>query len=179
MANTLNAAQELHGSPEAKPDIFAPDITMLILTWVTFFSLLAILKKFAWKPILENLDKRENYIRQSLEDADKAKALLVDVEAQKTSILDEAKVQGSQIIQEARKVAEDVAHGIETKAKEHAKSLVDSAHAQIVGEREQVVEQLKREVIDTAIQMAEKVLEENLDKDKNRHLIQQAVAKRM
>lgn len=164
---------------EHQPDIFAPDVVMLVLTWVTFFSLLAILKKFAWKPILDNLQKREDYIRQSLEDADQAKAQLLNVEGQKKAILEEAKGQAAQIISDARLTATEVGRSIESNAKKHAESILQSANAQIQGERQKVTQELKREAIDTAIFLAEKVLKENLDMDKNRKLMQEAVSKDM
>jgi F-type H+-transporting ATPase subunit b len=160
-------------------DIFAPDIIMSVLTWVTFLALLFVLKKFAWTPIIAGLDQREKDIRTSLDAADKARAQLADVEVAKSKILEEARTQGMTIIQDARKTAEDVGKEIETKAKAHAESIIFSANAQIAGEREQVMNQLKRESIDTAIALAEKVLEANLDKDKNRQLVERAIQKDM
>ena len=62
-------------TPETQqPGILSPDITLVILTWISFFALLVILHKFAWKPILAGLKQREDYIRKSLEDADKIKS---------------------------------------------------------------------------------------------------------
>ena len=169
-----------HGT-EVKKDVnlLAPDLTMLILTWVTFFALLAILQKFAWKPIVAGLQKREDYIRQSLEEADKIKAQMAQAEEIKAKILDEAKTQASQIIQDSRQAAAGVATEIEGNAKRHANEIVASAKAQIEGERQRVVIQLKRDAVDTAIKLAEKVLEENINVEKNRHLIDKAVDKDM
>ena len=160
----------------AKLDILTPDVTMVILTWVTFFALLFILKKFAWKPILDGLQKRENYIRQSLEDADKAKAQLAQVETAKAQILNEAKIQAAQIIDGARKSAGELAHDIESKAKLNAQDIVRNASAQIEGERQRLREALKKESVGIAISLAGKILKENTNTDKNRHLIQEAVS---
>ncbi len=167
-----------HGA-EAKKDVnlLAPDLTMLILTWVTFFALLAVLQKFAWKPIITALQKREDYIRNSLDEADKIKAQLAQVEEIKAKILDEAKTQASQIIQDSRQTAITVATEVEANAKRHANDIVSGAKAQIEGERQRVSAQLKRDAVDTAIKLAEKVLEENLDVEKNRRLIEKAVDK--
>ena len=170
-----------HGGAEPKKDVnlLAPDLTMLILTWVTFFALLVILKKFAWKPIVDGLQKREDYIRKSLEEADNIKAQLAQSEEIKAKILDEAKTQASQIIQDSRQTAAAVATEIEGNAKRHANDIVASAKAQIEGERQRVTGQLKRDAVDTAIKLAEKVLEENLAAEKNRRLIEKAVDKDM
>ena len=170
-----------HGAAEPKKDVnlLAPDLTMLILTWVTFFALLVILKKFAWKPIVDGLQKREDYIRKSLEEADNIKTQLAQAEEIKAKILDEAKTLAGQIIQDSRQAAGVVAAEVESNAKRHANDIVASAKAQIEGERQRVTGQLKRDAVDTAIKLAEKVLEENLDAEKNRRLIEKAVDKDM
>ena len=159
----------------AKMDILTPDVTMVILTWVTFFALLFILKKFAWKPILDGLQKREDYIRQSLEDADKAKAQLSQVDAAKAQILNDAKAQAAQIVDGARKSAAQLAHDIESKAKQNAQDIARNASVQIEGERQRLREALKKESVGIAISLAGKILKENTDTDKNRRLVEEAV----
>ncbi len=156
-------------------DIFAPDITMLILTWVTFFILLAILHKFAWKPILKGLDDRSAHIRQSLDDADKAKAQLVEIEAQRTKILNDAKTQANGIVEQARLSANELAKQIEQKSKKEAEAIVEGATQEIAGERERVRNALKKESVNTAVALAEKILKENLDNEKSRRLINDAL----
>lgn len=158
-------------------NLLAPDVTMVILTWVTFFTLLGILTKFAWKPILENLKKREDYIRQSLKDADAIKAELAQLEASKVQILNDAKQQAAQIIDDARKTGRDLAHDIETKAKANAQEILTSSNAQIEGELQRVRRELKKESVDTAIALAGKILKENNDTDKNRRLVEEVVEK--
>ncbi len=158
-----------------QPGIFTPDLTMVILTWVTFVLLLVILKKFAWKPILDNLQQRENYIQQSLKDADTIKQELAEVEKRKQGILEEAKTQAAQIIHQSRETARAVAVDIETKAKEHAQSIRDTAQAQIEGEYQQKSRQLQKESAAAAVELASKILKENMDTDKNRRLIESAL----
>jgi len=162
---------------EQAPSILTPDFTMVILTWVTFFLLVFILKKFAWKPILDALQKREDYIRHSLEDADKAKAQLAEVEGTKAKILNEAKTQAAQIINDARKTARDVAHDIEAAAKTNAQSIVHNASAQIDGERQRVRDALKKESAQVAIALAGKILKEDTDTAKNRKLVEDEIRK--
>ncbi len=157
----------------------APDAILAGLTWLTFFGLLWILKRFAFAPTLQALKSREDYIRKSLEDADRAQEQLKNIEDIKTQILDKAKVDAAAIIQDARNAATVVATGIEQKAKEHADSLVESANAQMAGERQRVMQELKKETVDTAIALAERVLKENLDVEKNKRLIQDAMNKDM
>jgi len=155
--------------------ILTPDTTLLCLTWGTFFALLFILHKFAWKPILAALKRREDYIRKSLEEADKIKAQLAEVEAAKGKILDEAKERANTIIEQSRKVGNELAGQIEQRAKKNAQEILSSAHQEIEGERERVRNALKKESVQTAVSLAEKILKENLDMEKNRDLINQAI----
>lgn len=156
-------------------NLLSPDVMMVVLTWITFFILLAILKKFAWKPILEALQKREDYIRKSLDDADKAKEQLAQIEQEKITIINTAKTQASLIIDEARKSATVVAHETENKARSNAQDMLKNAQLQIDGERQKVRQQLKEESVNTAIILAGKILKENTDTEKNRRLVEEAI----
>src|SRR5262245_23262614 len=121
MDNSTHESVAVDGAAvEHKPDLLSPDLTMLILTWVTFAALVVILKKFAWKPIIDSLQKREDYIRESLEQADKVRAQLADAEGVKSKILDDARTEASKIIQDSRQTAGAVAAEIEANAKRHA-----------------------------------------------------------
>ena len=162
-------------SPDQHPGILTPDSTLVILTWISFFALLAILHRFAWKPILEGLKQREDYIRKSLDDADKIKNQLAEVEASKQRILEEAKEKANGIIEQSRKTGAELAGQIEARAKKNAEDIISSAHQEIEGERERVRNALKRESAQTAVSLAEKILKENLDTEKNRNLINQAM----
>jgi F-type H+-transporting ATPase subunit b len=162
-------------TPESHPGILSPDTTLIILTWVSFISLLVILHRFAWKPILEGLKVREEYIRKSLDDADKIKDQLAEVEVTKGRIIEEAKEKANVIIEQSRKMGNDLAGQIEQRAKKNAEEIIISARQEIEGERERVSNALKKESVQTAVTLAEKILKENLDSEKNRNLINQAI----
>ena len=163
-------------TPEAQqPGILNPDTTLVILTWFSFLALLVILHKFAWKPILLGLKQREDYIRKSLEDADKLNKQLAESEAAKGKILDEAKLRANAIIEQSRKIGTELAGQIEGRAKKNAEEIINSAHQEIAGEYERARNALKKESVQTAISLAEKILKENLDTEKNRNLINQAI----
>ncbi len=163
-------------TPETQqPGILSPDTTLIVLTWISFFTLLAVLHKFAWKPILAGLKQREDYIRKSLEDADKLNKELAEIEASKGKILNEAKDKANIIIEQSRKIGAELAGKIEQRAKKSAEEIINSAHQEIEGEYERVRNALKKESAQTAIALAEKILKENLDTEKNRNLINQAI----
>jgi F-type H+-transporting ATPase subunit b len=148
---------------------------MAILSWVVFFCVLAILQKYAWKPILKGLKQREDDIRCAVENADKIKAELAALEVSKSKILDVAKEKGNTIIEQSRKTGNELASQIEQRAKKNAEEIINSARQEIAGERERVRNALKKESAQTAVALAEKILKENLDTEKNRNLINQAL----
>ncbi len=158
-----------------KVDILTPDVTMVILTWLTFFVLLFILKKFAWRPILDSLQQREDYIRQSLKEADEAKRQLQEVQAEKERILEEARQKSQTIVEDSRRSAAELARQSDQKAKANARQIVESAHQQTEGERERVRRQLRQESAAVAVTLASKIIKENMDNDKNRRLVQEAL----
>jgi len=148
---------------------------MALLLWGTFIVVLIVLQKFAWKPILAGLKQREDDIRKSVENADRIKAELAAVEASKAKILEEAKDKANIIIEQSRKLGNELAGQIEQRAKKNAEEIISSAHQEIEGERERVRNALKKESVQTAVSLAEKILKENLDPEKNRKLIDQAM----
>ena len=163
-------------TPETQhPGILSPDVTLVILTWVSFLTLLVILHKFAWKPILAGLKQREDYIRKSLEDADKVNKQLAEVELAKGKILLEAKERANVIIEQSRKAGTELASQIEGRAKKSAEEIINSAQQEIQGEYERVRNTIRKESAQTAISLAEKILKENLNTEKNRNLINQAI----
>ncbi len=175
MATPTVSSTEVPSAVEAKPDFLAPDFILATLTWVSFFALLFILQKFAWKPILAGLQSREDYIRQSLTDADKAKESLAQAETLKAQILNDAKSQAAQIIDESRKSARALATDIEQKAKLNAQDTITNAQAQIEGERIKLKETLTKESAEVAISLAGKILQDNTNTDHNRRLLEVAL----
>ena len=152
-------------------EYFSPDATMLILTWVTFFLLLAVLHKFAWKPILAALDQREKDIQKSVENADKLKEELANMENRIKQKMAEAEDQGKRIIEESKKAAGEAARHIQSMAKEESKILLENARQEINEEKEKAQADLRLESAEIAVKLAEKILEENLDKEKNKRII--------
>ena len=167
------AVQSQPAEHQGSANILNPDVTLMILTWVTFFALLAILYKFTWKPILTALQNREDLIRQSLDDARKAQEQLTHINQLKVQILDEAKQKADTIIEQSRKSAQELAISIEAHAKEHGQALIQSALAEIEGQKQKAITQLKEESANIAVELAEKIIQENLSTDKNRRLIEQ------
>ena len=155
-------------SPNA---LLTPEVTILILTWVTFFLLFAILYKFAWKPILNALDAREDYIKKSLQQADQAKEQFEKMNQQCEKMLSEADHKAKEIVNRASKAAHEAAKSIEEKAKEETQILIENAQREIKAQVDRAQAQLREKSAEIAVGLAQKILEENLDETRQRKLI--------
>lgn len=171
----IESSVVVSGHETTKKDLFSPDLTLVILTWVTFLSLLAILYKFAWKPILAGLDKREETIRKSLEEADRIKEELREINQKREQLIREAEDKSKEIIDEGRKAAIEAAHIIEHKAKEESQIMLENAERQIKDVTEEAQFELRKMSADIAVELAGRLIEENLDSEKNRKLVNELI----
>jgi len=144
---------------------------LIIWTVVTFLVLLFILKRVAWKPILSALDQRETAIKDSLEKAEKAKEEAQKVLQENQASLLKAEEESKKIIEQSRQYAEKLKDQMIKESKEQAQKIVDDASAQIDQKKEAAFNELKTKVAEIAIQAAEKILHENLDKDYHKKLV--------
>jgi|YNPMSStandDraft_2_1061718.scaffolds.fasta_scaffold00094_12 F-type H+-transporting ATPase subunit b len=150
---------------------------LIFWTIVTFIILLVLLKKVAWKPIIEALEEREKFIKESLEKAEKAQK-----EAERLS--EENKKLAMKAEEEARKIREENIKELKmlvekklAEAEEKANQKIKNAEAEIERKYQEAFLQLKNEVADLAIAIAEKILKENLDKEKNKKIAQEYLEK--
>lgn len=154
-----------------EPGILTPEVTMVVLTWVSFLLLLVILHKFAWKPILKALDEREKNIRGAVENAERVKAELKSVQDQRDKIMNEAYAKSKEVIDQCRQAAIEAAKVIERKAKDEAHIILENARTEIRAEQERAQDDLKKEVANWTIQLTGKLVHEHLDNEKNRKLV--------
>lgn len=157
--------------------ILSPDAGMMILTWVTFLILLTILHKFAWRPILSLLDKREEDLRKAVTHADQLKDELAKIQQKHDKIIAEADQKAQGIVEQSRKAAIEAADIIRRKAKEDAQISLENALRDIKDEKENALAVLRDESARIAVLLAGKLIEENLDDDKNRRLVTQIIKK--
>jgi F-type H+-transporting ATPase subunit b len=132
--------------------------------WQTllFLVLLFLLKKFAWKPILNSVDERENNIQEALDMAEKTKAEMKKLQAQNENILKEARIERDEMIKEAKEVSTQMVNDAKSKAKEEAEKIMTSTQQRIVAEKNAALAELKTQVATIAIEIAEKVIREEL-----------------
>ena len=144
---------------------------LIIWTIVTFLILLFILKKVAWKPILSALDQREKDIKDSLEKAEKAKEDAQKILDENQATLAKAEEESKKIIEQSRSYAENLKEQMLKESKEQAKKIVEDAAEEIDRRKDSAFEELKDQVAKIAVNAAEKIMKQNLDAEKNKHIV--------
>jgi len=148
-----------------------PDPGLFIWTIVTFLVLLALLAKFAWRPLLQALETRQERIRKSLEDADRARQELERLQQESAKIMQQARIEAESIVAQTRTDAERLREELKHKAREEADNILRNAQQQIQLQTRQAIQQIRHEVADIAVLLASKLLERNLAKEDNARLI--------
>jgi F-type H+-transporting ATPase subunit b len=153
-----------------------PDPGLYIWSIVIFLMLLFLLMKFAWKPLLAMLEKREDNIRKSLLDAEKARDELVNVKENTEKLLSEARNESQAIVAAGKKNAERMKDEIVEKAQSKSDVLLDDAKNQIRIEKEHAIADVKAEVVNLSMEVAKKLIKKNLSKDDNLKLINDSIS---
>jgi F-type H+-transporting ATPase subunit b len=156
---------------ESGGSLIEVDPGVVFWTVITFILLLWILKKFAWKPILSALDQRESAIRESLERAEKVQEDANKVLEDNKAKLAQAEQESKKMIDQSREYAEKLKEQLITESREQAKKIIDDAKQEIEREREAAFNSLKAQIVDIAVNAAEKILKENIDKKKNDDIV--------
>ncbi|MDE2676665.1 MAG: F0F1 ATP synthase subunit B, partial [Gemmatimonadota bacterium] len=150
--------------------LFSVNLGVAVWTLLTFLTLLVILGKYAWGPLLGALDKREKGIQGNIDDAkrqrDEAEKLLAEYREQ----LADGRRQAQAMVAEGREAADALRKELEAKAREETQAMLANARREITREREAAVEAVRRESVDVALAVASRLLSERLDADRDRQL---------
>jgi F-type H+-transporting ATPase subunit b len=152
-----------------------PDPGLFIWTILTFVVLLVVLAKFAWRPLLTALEGRQEAIKKSLDDAERAKQELTRLHQESAKIIEQARGEAESILGKTRSDAERLREELRTKAKEEADAIVRNAEQQIQLQTRQAIQQVRHEVADISVMIASKLLERNLAKEDNDRLINETL----
>ena len=152
-----------------------PDPGLFIWTIVTFLVLLGLLAKFAWRPLLDALERRQEQIRKSLDDAQKARHELEQIQHESRRILAAARTEAESIVARTRSDAERLREEIKQKARTEAANMVKTAERQIELETSRAVQQIRQEAVDLSVAIASKLIQRNLSKEDNERLINETI----
>jgi F-type H+-transporting ATPase subunit b len=151
------------------------DPGLFIWTILTFLVLVALLGKFAWRPLLQALESRQESIRKSLDDAQKAKQELERLHAESAEIIRQSRVEADAIVTRSRGDAERLREEMKQKARAEADTIVKNAERQIQLETGRAIQQIRREAVDLSVMIASKLIQRNLTKEDNERLIEEAL----
>ncbi|PJE58217.1 MAG: ATP synthase F0 subunit B [Candidatus Portnoybacteria bacterium CG10_big_fil_rev_8_21_14_0_10_36_7] len=154
---------------------FNIDIKLLIAQLVNFTIVLLVLYKFAYKPILKILNDRTEKIEQGLKDAKNAKIKMTDVVEKEKEILSHAKIEAQKIISDAEDTVTKNHEEQKIKAKQEISKIIQEAKNQIAVEKEQIITEAKKEVAEIAVLIAEKILDERIDGQKDQKIISKLI----
>lgn len=132
---------------------------------VLFIALLLLLRKYAWKPILNAVNEREEKIADSLQLAEKTKAEIETLKAQNADLLKEARAERDAMIKDAKATASKMIEDAKSTAKEEGSKMLAAAKSSIEAEKSSAISELKTEVAGFALQIAEKVVRGELASD--------------
>ena len=141
-----------------------------------FIALLLLLKKFAWKPILDAVNERETSIKDSLSAALKARDEMQALQADNKRILKEARTERDVLLSEAKKVSTQMINQAKEDAKLEADKITAQAQEMIQNEKKAAINDLKTQVTQISVDIAEKVLQTELkDKGAQDKLVEELV----
>ncbi len=150
------------------------EFSLGLFFWQTilFGLLLFLLWKFAWKPILKAVNDREEGIKNALDAADAAKKEMQNVTADSEKLLKEARAERDALLKEARELKDGIVSEAKEQAKVEGDKMIKQAQATIESEKKAAVADIKAQVANLSLEIAEKVIKEELsDKKKQQKLV--------
>lgn len=145
--------------------LVTPDFGLVIWMTLTFLTVLFLLSKFAWKPILKMISEREKTIEDALLSAENAKQEMARLTANNESLLREAKVERDAMLKVARETKDQIINEARAKATTEAERLIAIARESINNEKMAAVTELKNQVAQLSLQVAEKLVKQQLTSD--------------
>ena len=153
------------------------DHKLIIAQIVNFVLLLVILQRLAYKPVLKILKDRTEKIEKSLKQAKKIEEELKNTEETKIAEIKKAKEESQEIIKEAYETSEKRSQESIERTKAKTQEIVEKAKQEIKAEKENSVQEAKKEITDISIRIARKIIGENIDKNKQKDLVDDVLKK--
>lgn len=154
-------------------ELLNPNVGLVFWMSISFLILLIILRKFAWKPILGSIKKREESINNALSAAAQAEKKLKDLQVENEALLAEARKERDLILKEAREAKERIINEAKSSAQEESDRLLKSARENINNEKMKAITELRNQVANLSIEIAEKILKEKLsDESKQKEVLE-------
>jgi len=157
-------------------ELIQPGLGLIFWMTLSFALVLFVLGKYAWRPIMKMLREREDAIDGALNEANKAREEMKQLKVDNEKLLKEAKEERDAILAEARKIKEKMIEEARLKAGQEAQRVIDSAKERIENEKMAAIIDLKNQIAQLSIEIAEKVIKTELAEDKkHEELIQRLI----
>ena len=154
--------------------LVTPDIGLLFWMLVSFLIVFFILKKYAWKPILNMLQEREESIEQALKTAEKAREEMAQLKANNERFLNEAHAEREKIFREAQELKDKIVGEAREQALHDKEKIMNDARISIDAEKNAAIRELRNTAAELSVQIAEKLLRNELSKEqKQKDFIEQ------
>jgi F-type H+-transporting ATPase subunit b len=154
---------------------FHIDIKLILAQIVNFAIVLFVLYKFAYKPILKAMNERSGKIEKGLKDAEDAQKKLSEMTQKEKDVLAEAKKEAQNILKAAEETANKNKGEIITEAKVQSEKIMADAEKKIEEERKKMISEIKAEVAELVVTATGKIIDEKLDGNKDKELIEKAI----
>ncbi len=140
------------------------DFSFGLFIWqiVIFVGLILLLKKFAWKPILDAVNDREEGIKNALLSAENARKEMQNLQADNQRILQEARVERDNMLKDAREMKEKMVADAKNEAQAQGLKMIEQAKTAIQAEKNAAMADLKAQVSTLSLTIAEKLLKDEL-----------------
>jgi F-type H+-transporting ATPase subunit b len=148
-------------------ELVTPDFGLVFWTVLVFLILLVILKKFAWGPINDAVRGREEAIQTAIDEAKIAREEIEKLKSANEDLLKAAREERDNMLKDARDIRDNMIAEAKEKAGEEANKVLAKGKEELAFERKKAFDEIKSEVGALALDIAEKVIRENLSKDAN------------
>lgn len=152
-------------------ELLTPGIGLIFWQVVIFLLLVVLLGVFAWRPILDSLKIREESIEEALRSADEAREEMSKLQADNEKLLVKAREERDVLLKEAAKIAGQFKDEAKEDAKKITSKLIEDAKASIISEKEAALKEVRNQVAELSVEIAEKLIRKSLGDEKSQRTL--------
>ena len=158
-------------------ELVTPDFGLFFWMLITFFIVMLILKRFAWKPILQALKQREMFINESLTSAKEAREEFEQLKKDNQKIIEKTKLERDTLLKDAKHSAQDIIDEAKDKASKEADKLIEQARKNIENQKIDALNQIRTQIAELSVEIAEKLIKKELSEDKEQEKLVNSMLK--
>jgi F-type H+-transporting ATPase subunit b len=169
-SSAVASAQE--GGEAAGGSLMTVKFNLMFWTLIIFLLVFWILAKFAFKPITAAVEAREKALEDAIQGAKRDREAAAKLLAEHQAAIDASRHEAQKLISDGRAISEKMRADMIEQTRKEQQDMLERARREIESEKERAIAQLRKEAVDLALAGASKVIEQNLESDKNRKLVE-------